>query len=266
VEETPAPAVQVLADESTGFTWEGMFEEFLREYGDDGLSLYAFVTSRGWEVEKRSYGWVTARSDWWLVEGDKVLAIGDTAWGGMTYRTNANAAGQLYAGLEAIVAQENWLEEIELMIRDDYAELPWYARVYRFSTAVATNSVFSGIKNVENAIVGRTITDQQIGGWDRLKLGVVGSVETLLTVVPAAKGVTAVGGKLGAGNVTPAAVGSGVRSRQRRAQNQSQPINTKQPFDNTCQRAASKWSGRESNPRPLHCERSALPTELPPQR
>jgi hypothetical protein len=25
-----------------------------------------------------------------------------------------------------------------------------------------------------------------------------------------------------------------------------------------------KWSGRESNPRPLHCERSALPTELPP--
>ena len=24
------------------------------------------------------------------------------------------------------------------------------------------------------------------------------------------------------------------------------------------------WSGRESNPRPLHCERSALPTELPP--
>jgi hypothetical protein len=25
------------------------------------------------------------------------------------------------------------------------------------------------------------------------------------------------------------------------------------------------WSGRESNPRPLHCERSALPTELPPQ-
>ena len=27
-----------------------------------------------------------------------------------------------------------------------------------------------------------------------------------------------------------------------------------------------QWSGRESNPRPLHCERSALPTELPPQR
>src|SRR5262245_1677608 len=26
------------------------------------------------------------------------------------------------------------------------------------------------------------------------------------------------------------------------------------------------WSGRESNPRPLHCERSALPTELPPRR
>ena len=26
-----------------------------------------------------------------------------------------------------------------------------------------------------------------------------------------------------------------------------------------------KWSERESNPRPLHCERSALPTELPPQ-
>src|SRR5690606_2878243 len=25
-----------------------------------------------------------------------------------------------------------------------------------------------------------------------------------------------------------------------------------------------EWSGRESNPRPLHCERSALPTELPP--
>ncbi len=25
-----------------------------------------------------------------------------------------------------------------------------------------------------------------------------------------------------------------------------------------------KWSGGESNPRPLHCERSALPTELPP--
>ena len=24
------------------------------------------------------------------------------------------------------------------------------------------------------------------------------------------------------------------------------------------------WSGRGSNPRPLHCERSALPTELPP--
>src|SRR5262249_48641960 len=24
-------------------------------------------------------------------------------------------------------------------------------------------------------------------------------------------------------------------------------------------------SGRESNPRPLHCERSALPTELPPR-
>src|SRR5262245_16744613 len=26
----------------------------------------------------------------------------------------------------------------------------------------------------------------------------------------------------------------------------------------------NKWSERESNPRPLHCERSALPTELPP--
>src|SRR5579862_1800164 len=25
------------------------------------------------------------------------------------------------------------------------------------------------------------------------------------------------------------------------------------------------WSGRESNPRPSHCERDALPTELPPQ-
>ena len=24
------------------------------------------------------------------------------------------------------------------------------------------------------------------------------------------------------------------------------------------------WSGRGSNPRPLHCERSALPAELPP--
>src|SRR3712207_6356103 len=27
----------------------------------------------------------------------------------------------------------------------------------------------------------------------------------------------------------------------------------------------NQWSGRESNPRPLHCERSALPTELPPR-
>ena len=27
-----------------------------------------------------------------------------------------------------------------------------------------------------------------------------------------------------------------------------------------------KWSGGESNSRPLHCERSALPTELPPQK
>ena len=27
----------------------------------------------------------------------------------------------------------------------------------------------------------------------------------------------------------------------------------------------NKWSGGESNSRPLHCERSALPTELPPQ-
>src|SRR5688572_22908207 len=27
----------------------------------------------------------------------------------------------------------------------------------------------------------------------------------------------------------------------------------------------NEWSGRESNPRPLHCERSALPTELPPR-
>ena len=26
-----------------------------------------------------------------------------------------------------------------------------------------------------------------------------------------------------------------------------------------------KWSGRESNPRPSHCERDALPTELPPR-
>lgn len=26
-----------------------------------------------------------------------------------------------------------------------------------------------------------------------------------------------------------------------------------------------EWSGRESNPRPLHCERSALPIELPPR-
>src|SRR3989338_5123101 len=25
------------------------------------------------------------------------------------------------------------------------------------------------------------------------------------------------------------------------------------------------WSGRGSNPRPLHCERSALPAELPPR-
>ena len=27
----------------------------------------------------------------------------------------------------------------------------------------------------------------------------------------------------------------------------------------------SEWSGRDLNPRPLHCERSALPTELPPR-
>ena len=26
-----------------------------------------------------------------------------------------------------------------------------------------------------------------------------------------------------------------------------------------------QWSGRESNPRPSHCERDALPTELPPR-
>jgi hypothetical protein len=31
-----------------------------------------------------------------------------------------------------------------------------------------------------------------------------------------------------------------------------------------CAASVSWWSGRESNPRPLHCERSALPTELPP--
>ena len=27
-----------------------------------------------------------------------------------------------------------------------------------------------------------------------------------------------------------------------------------------------KWSERDSNSRPLHCERSALPTELPPRQ
>src|SRR5690606_31706217 len=31
-----------------------------------------------------------------------------------------------------------------------------------------------------------------------------------------------------------------------------------------CPRRGKKWSERDSNPRPLHCERSALPTELPP--
>ena len=30
--------------------------------------------------------------------------------------------------------------------------------------------------------------------------------------------------------------------------------------------AYEKWSERDSNPRPLHCERSALPTELPPHK
>ena len=30
-------------------------------------------------------------------------------------------------------------------------------------------------------------------------------------------------------------------------------------------RGWNKWSERDSNSRPLHCERSALPTELPPQ-
>lgn len=200
------PTVQVLADESTGWTYEGMFESYLTEYGDEGLGLFAYVAQKGWEVKKGSYSWVSNRPDWWLDEENKVIYIGDTAWLGTTYRSNENSAAQLYQALSGIISQENWLEEIDLMIRRDYAELPWYARAYRLSTAVAANSIFSGIKNVENAWVGETIGGQKLGGWDRLKLGAVGSIETLLAVVPAGQAIAAGGAKLGLEAVGSASV------------------------------------------------------------
>ena len=37
------------------------------------------------------------------------------------------------------------------------------------------------------------------------------------------------------------------------------------PTERVDQGGNRMWSGRESNPRPSHCERDALPTELPPQ-
>ena len=41
---------------------------------------------------------------------------------------------------------------------------------------------------------------------------------------------------------------------------------TSLPHHGVCRQDCIWWSERDSNPRPLRCERNALPTELPPQR
>jgi len=208
VAQNLAASVKVIADESTGFTWEGTFEEYLKEYGDEGLGLYAFVTRQGWEVQKGSYGWVNTRQDWWLDTEEKILYIGDTDWGGIAYRSNENAAAQLYEGLEGVLAHEDFLKEIDLIIGEDWSETGWYEASKRMGAAILFNSIFTGIKRVENALEGETVTGNKIEGWDRLKLGAFGSIETLLVVVPAGKAVVAAGGKVGLGSLASASIRS----------------------------------------------------------
>jgi predicted nucleotidyltransferase len=153
-------------------------------------------------VDKGSYGWFSLRQDWW--KDGKTIYIGDTDWGGLSIRSDENAAAQLMEALRSVygeaIAPIRQAQEYDALLGEDYVNQAWYTRWYRFSTAVALNSwVGSGIKHVENACTGRTILDDEISGWDRTKLGIFGSIETLLTAVPAGKAVTAAGGRLGVG-------------------------------------------------------------------
>jgi RHS repeat-associated protein len=191
-------------DEVVGFDYEDMYTLFLERYGNEGMGLLAWATNRGWTVEKREYGWISLRHDWWLEEGEKVIAIGNTDYGGITYRSASNAADQLIEALRSMysdyIRPEMERKEMDAFLGDDYVKQPWYVRYYRFNTAWMCNSwVGSWVKNGYMAWTGKTILGERIGGWDRVKLGALSSVEAVLLAMPAAKlaklGVGSLGGE-----------------------------------------------------------------------
>ncbi len=197
-------------DPSGLFEWEKTFELFLTEYGEEGIALLQWAWSEGWGIDKRQYGWLSLRHDWWLARSEKVIAIGDTDAFGLTIRSDANAAKQLIEALRGlrseVVAAQRQQQELDYLFKG-YSSLPWYKRIHRLFAGVALNSwIGSGIKNVEQAWTGETLLGEKLGDSDRALLATLGSVETLLVAVPAAKGLTAAGAKLGLGPVGGAAV------------------------------------------------------------
>lgn len=198
-------------DPSGLFEWEKTFEVFLTRYTDEGLALFQWAVSKGWTVEKRQYGWFSLRDDWWKIESESVLAIGATDFAGTVDRSDSNAADQLMEGLRSIYAEEvetqRERQELEYLIGEEYADLPWYERWYRFIATVGLTSwIGSGIKNLEVAWVGETLLGDKISTGDRALLATIGSIETLLVAVPLGKGATALGGKLGLGKIGGVAV------------------------------------------------------------
>jgi hypothetical protein len=197
-----------------GLSLEKAYEIFLTKYGEEGLALFAWASSRHWDIQIGQYGWVSLRNDWWTDEthpGAKRIYIGATDWGGMSVRSAENAADQMIEALRAQYVKEmsklDQDQEYANLLGNDYVNRPWYSRWYRLNTAWMVNSwVGSGIKKLDYMATGSTITDQKLSGGQRIWLGTVGSIETLLVAVPGSKLATGLGGKVGLGGLVSAEV------------------------------------------------------------
>jgi len=177
------------------FTKEGMYEKFADMYGVEGLGLLAWAMSRGYQVEKKCY-----KSYDWAVEEN---IIGIKAKTRIFFeRSDKNAAKQLMQALQDIYEREYVLPKIAQNFGGESGEVGagyWYYHTGRIV----------GFARVSEAILGGGAEGGDWSGWQRVKVGTIGAVQTGLWVVPAAKGITALGAKAGLGTL-----GSKVLSKQ----------------------------------------------------
>ncbi len=171
--------------------------------------MLGYALSRGWTVQAKDSGSGT----WHLEANERIIGIHrekirDTSLGGNspgdTYASTKAVAERLMAALRQIWTNDHPDRSAQLKLdllfkEKDFVHQStagqWYTMFQGF---LMTSFIGSGIEKVENAWVGSTTLGEKLGTWDRVKLATIGSVETLLLAVPAAKGITAIGGKLGA--------------------------------------------------------------------